>query len=82
VREYEQPRGADVLLDWQALHALPYEHRIRRLASWVDDAERESRRYRLQLPGQPAIGPASGPQHRHACLRALATLPFRDGAPA
>jgi uncharacterized protein (DUF58 family) len=79
VREYEQPRGADVVLDWHALHALPYEARIRRLARWVDDAERENRRYRLQLPGQAAIGPGSGPQHRHACLRALALLPFRDG---
>ena len=78
VREYEQPRGADVVLDWHSLHALPYEARIRRLARWVDDAERESRRYRLQLPGQAAIGPASGPQHRHACLRALALLPHLD----
>ena len=82
VREYEQPRGADVSLDWNALHGLPYEGRIRRLARWVDDAEREGRRYRLQLPGQAAIGPATGAQHRHACLRALALLPFPDGAPA
>jgi uncharacterized protein (DUF58 family) len=75
VREYEQPLGADVLLDWQQLSALAYEARIRRLARWVDEAEREGRRYRLQLPGQPALGPASGAQHRHACLRALALLP-------
>jgi len=82
VREYEQPRAADVVLDWSSLHALPYEARIRRLARWVDDAEREGRRYRLQLPGQPPIGPGSGVQHRHACLRALALMPFRDGATA
>lgn len=75
VREYEQPRGADIVLDWQALHALPHEARIRRLARWVDDAEREGRRYRLQLPGQVPLGPDSGTQHRHACLRALALLP-------
>src|SRR5690606_4408503 len=48
VREFEQPAGADIVLDWQALHALRHEDRIRRLARWVDEAERESRRYRLR----------------------------------
>lgn len=83
VREFERPLGADVVLDWRALPSLRHEDRIRRLARWVDDAERESRRYRLLLPGQPAIGPGSGPRHRHACLRALALLPKEpgDGAP-
>jgi len=78
VREYEQPQGADVVLDWHALPALAYEDRIRRLARWVDEAEREGRRSRLQLPAQPAIGPARGDAHRHACLRALALLPIAD----
>jgi uncharacterized protein (DUF58 family) len=75
VREYEQPAGADLVLDWRQLHGLEHEARIRRLARWVDEAEREGRRYRMELPGQPAIGPGSGPQQRHACLRALALLP-------
>ena len=75
VREYEQPQGETLELDWQALAGVPHELRIRRLARWVDDAEREDRRYRLVLPGQPALGPARGPLHRHACLRALALLP-------
>lgn len=75
VREYEQPLGADVVLDWHALPALAHEDRIRRLAAWVDEAERESRRYRLDLPGQPPLGPAQGAPHRHACLRALALMP-------
>jgi len=75
VREYEQPRGADLVLDWEALHALDREARIRRLARWVDEAEREGRRWRLLLPGQPALGPARGADHRHACLRALALMP-------
>ncbi|WP_223266726.1 DUF58 domain-containing protein [Luteimonas gilva] len=80
VREYEQPRSAEVILDWQSLAPLAYEHRIRRLAHWVDQAERENRRYQLRLPGQPALGPGQGPAHRHACLRALALLPHADGA--
>ncbi|CAN5618031.1 DUF58 domain-containing protein [soil metagenome] len=75
VREYEQPQGADVVLGWRALSTLHYEDRIRRLARWVDLAEREARRYRLELPGQPVLGPGRGAAHRHACLRALALLP-------
>lgn len=75
VREYEQPLGETLELDWQALHGVPHEARIRRLARWVDDAEREGRRYRLSLPTQSPLGPASGPDHRHACLRALALMP-------
>lgn len=80
VREYEQPRSAEVILDWQRLAPLAYEHRIRRLAHWIDQAERENRRYQLRLPGQPALGPGQGATHRHACLRALALLPHIDAA--
>lgn len=75
VRAFEQPVGADVVLDWQQVSMRDGEARIRRLARWVDDAEREGRRYVLRLPGQPPIGPGSGAVHRHACLRALALLP-------
>lgn len=78
VREYEQPLGADLVLAWRALAGLAYEARIRRLARWVDEAERDGRRYRLELPGQPALGPSQGHAHRHACLRALALMPHAD----
>lgn len=75
VREYEQPRSAQLTLDWSLTAGLPYEQRIRRLARWVDDAEREGRRYALILPGQPLIVIGSGAAHRHHCLRALALMP-------
>jgi len=75
VREYERALQQDVVLDWAMLRALPYEARISRMAAWVDLAEREGRRYRLRLPGQPDTGPGRGPEHHHACLRALALLP-------
>lgn len=75
VREYEQPLGAEVVLDWHQVNALDYEARIARLARWVDEAERDGRRYRLMLPGQAALGPGNGPLHRHVCLRALALMP-------
>ncbi len=75
VREYEQPAGVDLMLDWQALPGLPTETRIARLARWIEEAERDGRRYRLQLPGHAPLGPDRGPAHRHACLRALALMP-------
>lgn len=75
VREYEQPLAVEVALEWRTLTELAHEHRIRRLAHWVDLAEREGRRYRLHLPGQPQLGPGQGAAHRHLCLRALALLP-------
>lgn len=75
VREYERPVGADVVLDWRQIPSIAHEARIARLARWVDEAERDGRRYRLLLPGQPEIGPARGTLHRHACLRALALMP-------
>lgn len=74
VREFETPRGGDVLLDWEALAGVPAETRISRLARWVLDAEREGLRSVLRVPGT-ALGPASGSDHVHACLRALALLP-------
>ncbi len=75
VREYEKPVGVDVLLDWWQLKSLPTETRISRLARWVDQAEREGRRYTLKLPGQPVLGPGQGSSHHHLCQRALALMP-------
>ncbi len=75
VREFEQPLGAEVVLDWRTVTGIGYEARISRLARWVDEAERDGRRYQLRLPGHSALGPDRGPHHRHACLRALALMP-------
>ncbi|MGO4220866.1 DUF58 domain-containing protein [Lysobacter sp. TAF61] len=75
VREYEQPIGAEIVLDWRAIAGIAHEARISRLARWIDEAEREGRRYQLRLPGHAPLGPDRGAQHRHACLRALALLP-------
>ena len=75
VREYEQHRSDHLLLDWQLTAGLPYEQRIRRLARWVDDAEREGRRYALRIPGQAPTAMEIGAAHRHRCLRALALMP-------
>jgi uncharacterized protein (DUF58 family) len=74
VKEFEQRRGHDVALEWTATAALTYEARISRLAAWVLAAEAAQLRYVLRLPDE-TVGPGLGPEHRHACLRALALLP-------
>lgn len=74
VREYEASARREIELDWFSLPSLAYEARIRRLARWVIEAERQGSRFRLRLPAA-VIGPGSGPEHRHACLRALALMP-------
>jgi uncharacterized protein (DUF58 family) len=74
VREYESAVARDIVLDWQAVGGLPYEQKISRLARWVLEAERSGSRYALRLPALQ-LPPGRGPEHRHACLRALALLP-------
>jgi uncharacterized protein (DUF58 family) len=74
VKEFEQRRGQEVVLDWDATATLPYEARISRLTRWVDAAESAQLWFALRLPEQ-SIGPGQGPDHRHACLRALALMP-------
>ena len=74
VREYESTARSEIELDWYSLGALAHEARISRLTRWVLEAERQDRRFSLRLPGA-RLGPAAGPEHRHACLRALALMP-------
>lgn len=74
VREYEATANRELTLDWFTLGKLDHEARIRRLARWVLEAERQGSRYRLRLP-HAVVGPGTGPEHRHACLRALALMP-------
>ena len=74
VKEFELRRGRETVLDYAALHGLPHEARISRLARWVCAAETAQQPYALHLP-QRRLGPALGPEHRHACLRELALLP-------
>jgi uncharacterized protein (DUF58 family) len=77
VKEFEQQRGREIVLDWDETATLPYEARISRLARWVEDAEAAHQRYQLRTPDN-LVGPGLGPDHRHACLRALALMPASD----
>ena len=74
VREYESAVARDRVIDWNATAGLEHEQRISRLARWVVEAERSGSRYALRLPGE-RVPPGRGPEHRHACLRALALMP-------
>lgn len=78
VKEFECPRGRDVVLDYAALLGLDREARLQRLTRWVLMAEAAQIRYTLRLPDQ-RLGPGLGADHRHACLRALALQPKDSG---
>ena len=77
VREYEAAVARDIEIDWTHARGLPYEDRIRRLTRWVLEAERSGSRYSMVLPAQ-RVPAGRGAEHRHACLRALALLPFQS----
>lgn len=74
VKEFESPRGHEVVLDYSSLHGLAHEDRLARLAAWVCLAEAARQPYALNLP-QAHVEAALGAEHRHACLRALALAP-------
>ena len=74
VKEFETPRGQEIMLDFAALRGLPNEDRIARLAAWVCMAEAVRLPYALAL-AQTRIDSGLGAEHRHACLRALALAP-------
>jgi len=74
VKELERPQSREIVVSWDATAGVDYESRISRLAAWVERAEALRTPYTLSLPSL-RIGPAIGPEHQQACLRALALLP-------
>lgn len=75
-RTGQQAHHALCVLAWDALPpSMNVEQRLSRLCAWVLAAEHapagDEPEYTLSLPGV-SIGPARGPAHRDACLRALA----------
>lgn len=75
VRDAESRSDDALVLDYATLHGLDHEARIRRLTAWVLAADAAQRDYILRLPNG-SLGPAAGAVQRHACLRALALLPY------
>jgi uncharacterized protein (DUF58 family) len=71
-RETSASAAQELWLDWSTAPAADAEHRLSRLAAWVQSAEHGGLRYGLRLPGRE-IAPGQGEMHRRAALDALAT---------
>lgn len=79
-RDFEEPRGGDAWIEWDALQGHDTETRLSMLCHQVLQAHREGARYGLRLPGL-VCGPGTGPDHRDRCLSALAHFGCPEGAP-
>jgi len=63
----------ELMLRWPQAQGLDTEARLSRLAAWVVAADAAGHSWGLSLPGSE-LAPANGAAHRHAALRALASL--------
>jgi uncharacterized protein (DUF58 family) len=70
-KDFRAPGAPSVWLDWEAFAPHATEPRLSLLTRAVLDADEAGVRYGLRLPNA-ALAPANGPQHRAACLEALA----------
>lgn len=71
IKRFDGGAAEELWLDWERTPAPDVETRLSLLTGWVLSAEREQLRYGLRLPDR-AFAPDCGPQHRDACLEALA----------
>jgi uncharacterized protein (DUF58 family) len=74
VKEFIEPRGDEITLEWSNTGLADPEARIARLTRWVLDASAQNLSFSLVLP-EAAIGPSRGQEHVARCLRELALLP-------
>jgi uncharacterized protein (DUF58 family) len=71
-KQFEGGASGELWFDLPLASGLPdLESRLSRLCAWVLQADAERLAYGLRLPGCE-LGLASGPDHREACLKALA----------
>lgn len=78
VRSGSTPQTQSLWLDARATALAGPEAQIARLTAWVLHAHSQQWCWGLHLPSGLRIAPASGAQHLHACLAALAV----DGKPS
>ena len=73
VRDSQQQSQQDLWLDAGRCGLAEREAQLSRLTAWVLQAEQQGLRYGLRIVANGSdIAPDSGPEHRAACLRALA----------
>lgn len=70
-KQFAGAAGLPVWLDWQALTGFDVEQRLAVLTRWALDAHAAGLSWGLRLPGVD-LAPATGAEHLHAALRALA----------
>ena len=76
-----QGEGQQILwLDWETTYGPDVETRLSQLTRWVLDADANGLAYGLRLP-EVQFPPASGENHRHDCLQALALFGIPDQGP-
>lgn len=73
-KQFGSEDQGELWLDWQQMHGLDPESRLSRLCRWILDCHRAAVPYGLRVPGV-TLEPALGPEHRRACLEALARFP-------
>lgn len=74
-KQFTDPAGGDIWLDWDQLPDLTPEQRLSQLCRWVLDLHRMHCNYGLKLP-DCRIGPGSGELHKHECLTRLALFEY------
>jgi len=79
VTEYRSGATDLVWIDWDDFPNADTEGRLAKMTRLLLDTDRDGKRYGLRLPGSE-IAPAADPDHRYACLKALALFNIRpDG---
>ena len=73
VKQWSGSAGRELWLEWEALHGMESEARLRQLARWLLLAEAQGLKYGLAIPGSK-LEPGRGDGHLHQCLRALAVF--------
>jgi uncharacterized protein (DUF58 family) len=74
-KQFSDPAGGDVWLDWDALRDMSAEQRLSQLCQWVLDLHRLNFSYGLKLPGSK-LEPGRGESHKHNCLTRLALFEY------
>lgn len=74
-KQFSDPAGDEVWLDWERLPNLNPEQRLSQLCQWVLDLHRVNCNYGLKLPGC-RIEPGRGEAHKHECLTQLALFEY------